>query len=140
MNKTSRTEYARFGVAEISGSGTVIKQAGGLKYPLVNKPIIESIAKGEAKRVYQQYQDFPDGQCMLGGLVLMNLFANLDRIEIIFSPGVQGQRSGGGLSTTYKFKAVQPFSLEQKVNQDCINYLHRHVSRSSDYNDLGGAK
>lgn len=138
VEKFSRSEYARYGIERsVSEGPDEVLSASPSRWEFVNESLIDTVGKGEAARTFQQFKDYLDGSCSLAGLVLRPLFGNMNAITIQISPGSQGI-DDPGLTSTYSFKPLMPFSLEQKVNQDTINFLHRHVSRGDNWNDLKG--
>lgn len=128
VEKFSRAEYARFGVkarTHTEDGKTINSDSYTMdsdSSPLVNRGLIENIAKGEYQRVLQQYNDFWDGSVSLYGFIDKKFMANMGDIEYTFN-------ESDGFNTQISFKPVTPYKLEQKVNQDAINFLHRHLGR-----------
>jgi hypothetical protein len=127
INYQSRMEYARFAVKELDDTGK-LKNSNG---DPVNLGIINSIAKTEAAKIAHQYRDFPFGGCTLAGFVDFPVQANLSEVRFSFVPGHGG-------TTTFGFKPVVGPTNEQKLTQDAINFLHRHVSRADAKNESKG--
>ena len=127
INYQSRMEYARFALRELDAQGKT-KNANG---DPVNLGILNSIAKTEAAKIAHQYRDFPFGGCQMAGFVDFPVQANLSEVRFTFAPN-------RGAVTVFGFKPVVGPTNEQKLTQDAINFLHRHVSRSDAKNESGG--
>lgn len=125
VKRLSRAEYARRGVKPRiveQDDQTIVSDEYLNDGTLVNQGLLENIAKGEMHRLLQQYNDFYEGSVQIFGLVDKKLMANMEEIEYTFNEGT-------GFNSKISFKPVTPYKLEQKINQDAINFLHRQIQR-----------
>ena len=123
------SEYARFAVKEIAkGSEPGSWFIKNINIDPVNSAVIGAIARGEASKIIHNFDDYYAGTVTLGGIYDdLRLMANIQSIGIQISPDA-------GLRTIITFMPVTPPSLEQRVKQDTINFLHRHVTRADERN------
>lgn len=139
----SSTEYARFafvnriislppGLASIFGHGYVQLLAAVIKdrQTPFNLSFLQALAKYEAGKIYNQFNDLYAGTLTVPGLKTdIILCGNLVSIQFSLSPN--------GCTTTYSFLDILPYpSIESSLPQKYIDYLRKNVSRNDEISYL----
>jgi hypothetical protein len=96
---------------------------GSIKYDentLIDKVIIDTIAKGYNDRINQQYRDYLKGKTILAGYVNINLFGNITSVLYEFS-------IKNGTNTTYETMPYIPYSIDNTIDQKTLNFIHKHL-------------
>ena len=120
----SKLEYARMGLAQVGSDIDVT-------VPL-NDNMIRTFAMSESVKLMNQFRDRVVGLITFAGFgpVPLKLYGNMKSLTYSFS-------RARGLETILDMREI-PFdpSIEQLVNQNEINFLHRHVTRADDKNQI----